>query len=331
MWWQKTAKVWLGEKEIHILKIKRNLLGRVAAYQEDTYPLPLNKADWLCKPQQCYPIFSGFLRCYGLSSWRVELLLSGRGCMGKRLVLGTKGKKEALHWIAEEELLGEETAQLAFDAVQPQLNDSGLYTWSVGAYDQACIASLCQAARDEKVILTAIRLFKLSEEKKIPLNINLLPAACQKQTTFYLAPLTWLVCGLLVLTAGAGMFFQQNLAEQQRIYTDQVFPRQEKVKQYNARLAAWQKLADKEEKEETRHWPGILVALAETKPPEISLKQMVTEGTKVQFRGEAPSDAAPRKWQKALAAQQEVVGKKSLGKMQKQKEGNVTFSLEISG
>ena len=341
MWWQRTATIHLREKDIQIVKIKRNLLGRICSRQEDRYgvgtsqsarkDVPQPRPDggdrsgtWLMQPERLYAVFTEFLLDFGLQGWQIDVFLPPEQTRWQDVVLGTEKKKEAQHFIAEEELLGAETPALCFAAAAPRLNDSGLFTWTVGAYDKACLQGLCRAAKEQEVTLRRLLLV----QEKQGLELNLLPPAYQRESVLWLRPAAWLLTGSILLLAGAGLFCQYQLGQAKQVYTDQVYPREEKLKVYNERQQAWQQAAAKLEKQKPIPWTALLVALAETKPAGVQADQVRKDGDKVVLQGQAPADTGPRQWQKALQ-QQKMAKSVNLGKLQRQKEGGVAFSLEV--
>lgn len=95
---------------------------------------------------------------YGLSGWRIHIVVGGPNMIWKPIPLATADAAEARELIRGAGLLDEDGKPYGFDLACPEKNRDGLYDWIVGAYPADCIEALCQSVVDADAVLASLDL-----------------------------------------------------------------------------------------------------------------------------------------------------------------------------
>lgn len=158
MWWQQNACLWLNGPSVHLLKTKRTWYGHVAFRQGHRDYERAWGPDWMGQERTVQTHLPKLLQQYGLTGWRLRILVGGPSVLWKRLSLGTPDRQEADALIDGAGLVSEEGRAYDFEAACPAQGDDGLYAWTVGAYPADCITAICQAASAVGAIVQSIDL-----------------------------------------------------------------------------------------------------------------------------------------------------------------------------
>lgn len=158
MWWQQNACLWLNGPSVHLLKTKRTWYGHVAFRQGHRDYERAWGPDWMGQERTVQTHLPKLLQQYGLTGWRLRILVGGPSVLWKRLSLGTPNRQEADALIDGAGLISEEGRAYDFEAACPAQGDDGLYAWTVGAYPADCITAICQAASAVGAIVQSIDL-----------------------------------------------------------------------------------------------------------------------------------------------------------------------------
>lgn len=158
MWWRRNAYFWLVGRTIRVLKLTRQWYGPVAFCQGHTECERQWKKDWLDSPDEIRIKMPLLLDRYGLSGWRVHVVVAGPALLWKSLSLATEDAEEARGLITGAGLLDEEGRTYLFDAACPEKNPEGLYDWIVGAYPRDCLDALCRSVIDSGAVIASLDL-----------------------------------------------------------------------------------------------------------------------------------------------------------------------------
>ena len=158
MWWCKNACLWLVGRTIRVLKQTRKWYGPVAFCQGHTECERQWKKDWLSSPLEIGNKVPLLLDRYGLSGWRIHVVIGGPEMIWKTFPLAAEEAEEARELIAGAGLLDEEGRAYGFDLACPEKNRDGLYDWIIGAYPTDCIEALCQAVVDAGAVMASLDL-----------------------------------------------------------------------------------------------------------------------------------------------------------------------------
>ena len=158
MWWQQNACLWLNGPSVHLLKTKRTWYGHVAFRQGHRDYERAWGPDWMGQERTVQTHLPKLLQQYGLTGWRLRILVGGPSVLWTRPSLGTPDRQEADALIDGAGLVSEEGRAYDFEAACPAQGDDGLYAWTVGAYPADCITAICQAASAVGAIVQSIDL-----------------------------------------------------------------------------------------------------------------------------------------------------------------------------
>ena len=154
----RNACLWLMGQTIRVLKQTRKWYGPVAFCQGHTECERQWKKDWLDSPAEILAKLPLLLDRYGLSGWRIHIVVGGPGMIWKPIPLATADAAEARELIRGAGLLDEEGKPYGFDLACPEKNRDGLYDWIVGAYPADCIEALCRSVVDGDAVLASLDL-----------------------------------------------------------------------------------------------------------------------------------------------------------------------------
>lgn len=154
----RNACLWLMGQTIRVLKQTRKWYGPVAFCQGHTECERQWKKDWLDSPAEILAKMPLLLDRYGLSGWRIHIVVGGPGMIWKPIPLATADAAEARELIRGAGLLDEEGKPYGFDLACPEKNRDGLYDWIVGAYPADCIEALCRSVVDGDAVLASLDL-----------------------------------------------------------------------------------------------------------------------------------------------------------------------------
>lgn len=158
MWQRRHAFLWLMGRTIRVLKQTRKWYGPVAFCQGHTEREGQWKKDWLSSPQDIKAKLPLLVDRYGLSGWRIHVVVSGPDMIWKTLPLGTDDEAEARELITGADVLDEEGRTYGFDLACLERNRDGLFDWIIGAYPADCIEALCQSVVDAGSVVASLDL-----------------------------------------------------------------------------------------------------------------------------------------------------------------------------
>ena len=116
----RNACLWLMGQTIRVLKQTRKWYGPVAFCQGHTECERQWKKDWLDSPAEILAKMPLLLDRYGLSGWRIHIVVGGPGMIWKPIPLATADAAEARELIRGAGLVDEEGKPYGFDLACPE-------------------------------------------------------------------------------------------------------------------------------------------------------------------------------------------------------------------
>lgn len=167
------------------------------------------------------------------------------------------------------------------------------------------------------------------------MKMNLLPkedrkeqkeASGKKLSLFFFLSVSTAIC-LVVLT---GIFYVW-LQEQKQYYHDQLQPVLVQLQGHNEAIDRRQEKADhiRQVMEKNTNWPGVLVALAETKPQDVCVRSLTGEKKGFCLTVTCPQNGSLQQWQQRLK-QTGWFPRMTLGKVKRPATGPLEMDLHLT-
>lgn len=155
------------------------------------------------------------------------------------------------------------------------------------------------------------------------MKCNLVPASYRQDHRRWQRPACLALGLMLVVCAGAGLFFQYQIQREKAYYTDYLYPVQQQIQQRNDAIRRSQALADRTKKGPSDGpllTPSLMVALASSKPDGLVVETVSSQAGRVVIQGRASAADRP----------QQSMGQAAVAKMQPDRGEGIPFSLEVS-
>ena len=115
------------------------------------------------------------------------------------------------------------------------------------------------------------------------MKCNLVPASYRQDHRRWQRPACLALGLMLVVCAGAGLFFQYQIQREKAYYTDYLYPVQQQIQQRNDAIRRSQALADRTKKGPSDGpllTPSLMVALASSKPDGLVVETVSSQGVR---------------------------------------------------
>lgn len=151
--WQK-ACIWLTQRTIYVLKIRRNWYGTIQLKQACLYTC---RSEWMQGGSYTETMIHQLIETYGLQSYGITILVGGTALIWKKLAVPSKKREEACQMAVWDEALGDGSSLYAFDLqATGHAYPDGTYEWLLGAYPYDLVTAVLDAFESHACLVDCI-------------------------------------------------------------------------------------------------------------------------------------------------------------------------------